>query len=163
MGKENYTIYYLLSDQLWNVCRLHLERTVLGPQVDRICDARAAPLINHLGRFRACDCKLEVGIFLPVSEEEWEFEEESVVGVAEGGERLRAGVAREATVEGLAGPNKLLPVLEAVWVGVLQQSEKRKSSARAGMRRDANLSLGAAAAATYHFGPQPLDLGILLI
>lgn len=37
----------------------------------------------HISRFRASDVELHVGIFLPVSEEQGELEQESIVGIAE--------------------------------------------------------------------------------
>jgi hypothetical protein len=37
---------YLLSDNLGVVCRLHFERAVAGPQVDRVGYRRTASFIN---------------------------------------------------------------------------------------------------------------------
>lgn len=48
---------------------------------------------HHLGRLGAADGELEIGIFLPVSEEEREFGEEAVVDVADELNGRRAGVA----------------------------------------------------------------------
>ncbi len=101
---------------------LHLEGAVLGPQVDRVGDAGATSLVHHLGRFGSGDVEFEVGVLLPVAEEERELEQEAVVGVAQGGQGLRAGVAAQAAVEGLACPDQLFPALEVVRIGVLSRS-----------------------------------------
>ena len=37
---------YLLSDELWVMGGLHLEGAVIGPQVDRIRDARATAFVH---------------------------------------------------------------------------------------------------------------------
>ena len=50
--------------------RLHLEGAVLCPQIDRMADARDAPLVDHFGRLWASNVEFEVGILLPVSEQE---------------------------------------------------------------------------------------------
>jgi hypothetical protein len=86
----------------------HLERTVVCPQVYRVGDAGATALIDlghqstrqhrgntqdlvarglypyHLGRLWTGYIELEVGIFLPVAEEEGKLEQESIVGISEG-------------------------------------------------------------------------------
>lgn len=64
---------------------LHLERAVVCPEVDRVGDAGAASLVDHLCRLWARNVELEIGIFLPVSKKERELEQESVVCVAQGG------------------------------------------------------------------------------
>lgn len=53
----------------------------------------------HLGRLSAANGELDIGIFLPVSEEERELCEEAVVDVANQLDGRRAGVARDAAFE----------------------------------------------------------------
>lgn len=45
-GEGKPTINYLLSDEVWDVCGLHFEGAVVGPQVDRIGDAGAPSLVD---------------------------------------------------------------------------------------------------------------------
>lgn len=73
----------------------------------------------HLGRLGPRDVELEVGIFFPVAEQQWELEEEAIVGIAERCQGLRAGVAVKPPFLGLACSNELLPGLEIVGVGFL--------------------------------------------
>lgn len=105
-GKKRFQ--YLLSDELWVMGGFHLERAVLGPQVDRSVDAGASLFVNlpvrlagdgsrvkesqkkkkkktnHLGGFWARYTELCIGVLLPVAEEEREFGKKAIVGVAEG-------------------------------------------------------------------------------
>lgn len=99
---------------------LHFEGAVISPKVDRVGDAGATSLVDHLCGLWARDVELKVGIFLPVSKEKRELEQEPVVCVAKGGKRLGAGVSVQATLEALAGANQFFPSLEAVGVGFLQ-------------------------------------------
>lgn len=114
---------HLLSHKGRDVCGFHLEGTVVCPKVDGICDAGASALVDHFGRLWARDVELEVGIFLPVAEKQWELEKESVVGVAQSGQGLWTGITIQAALEALAGTHKLLPSFEAVWVGLLGKRE----------------------------------------
>lgn len=52
---------------------------------------------HHLSRLGSGDVELHVGIFLPVAEEERKLEEETIVGIAERGQRLGARVAIETS------------------------------------------------------------------
>ena len=54
---------------------------------------------HHLCSFCARDRELHVGIFLPISEEEREFGEEAIVGMACGGDGLGVRVTIDATFE----------------------------------------------------------------
>lgn len=101
---------------------VHLERAVLRPEIYRVCDASAPPLIHHLGRLGARDVELQIGILLPVSEEERELEEESVVGIAKHGKRLRARIPRQPTLERFACPDELLVGVEVVRIRFLVAS-----------------------------------------
>lgn len=71
--REN-VIPYLLPDEVWVVSGLHLERAVLGPQVDGMADTCDAPLVDHLCGFGACNVEFEVGVFLPISEQQRKLE-----------------------------------------------------------------------------------------
>jgi hypothetical protein len=70
----------------------------------------------HLGRLCSSDREFEVCIFLPVSEQKWKFGEKAIIGVSSGCDRLGAGIAIQASFEGLCGTNKLLPIFEIVGV-----------------------------------------------
>ena len=98
---------------------LRFKGAILCPEIDRVADAGATTLVDHLGRLWARDVEFEIGIFLPVAEEKGKLEEESVVGLAEGSECLGTGVAVEATFESLTCANELFPVLETIRVGFL--------------------------------------------
>lgn len=74
---------------------------------------------HHFGRLGAGDLELELGVLLPEAKVEGELGEEAIEGIAAGGERGGAGVAAQATFEGLARVDELLPVLELVGVGIL--------------------------------------------
>ena len=71
---------------------------------------------HHLRCFRSSDRELQIGIFLPVSEQEREFCEEAVIVVADGVDSLRVGVAIDTTLKHLGGTDKLLPSLKVVGV-----------------------------------------------
>lgn len=110
---------YLLSHKRGNVRCLHLKGAVVCPEVDRVGDAGATALVDHLSGLWARDVELEVGIFLPVAEEKGKLEEEAVVGIAQGSQGAGARVSVQTTLEGLAGADELLPGFEAVRVGLL--------------------------------------------
>lgn len=82
MGKESSHVN-LLSHEMCDMSGLHLEGAIVGPEVDRVGNASAASLVDHLGRLWAGDVELEVGILLPVPEQEGELDEESVVCIAQ--------------------------------------------------------------------------------
>ena len=164
---------YLLSHKVGSVSGLHLEGTVLGPQIDRVGDAGAASLVDlvgtsaldspadtkrnpayHFGRLGTGDVELEVGILLPVTEEQRELEEEPVVRVAKSRQCLWTRVAIETAFEALAGADQFLPVLKVVRVGFLGT---RCAVSRGGYISSRNVS------STYNVGVEVLDLGILLI
>lgn len=79
-----------------------------------------------MGRFGSRDIKLEIGIFLPVAEEQRKLEKESVVGVAKRRKRLRTGVAVQTTVKGFARLDEVFPVFETVRVGFLRENVSRE-------------------------------------
>lgn len=91
MGKES-SLLYLLSHEMGNVGSLHFEGAIVCPKVDGVGDAGATALVDHLCGLWARDVEFEVGILLPVSEEKGKLEQESVVGVAQGGQSLGTGV-----------------------------------------------------------------------
>jgi hypothetical protein len=119
------------------VSGLHLEGTVLGPQIDRVGDTGAASLIylmsvsawlrltmvhertDHFGGLGSGNVELEVRILLPVAEKQRKLEEEAIVRVAERRQGLGTRVAVESAFQALAGANELLPALEVVGVGIL--------------------------------------------
>lgn len=78
---------------------------------------------HHLCGLGAGYLKLEVGVFLPVSEEERELGEKAVVGVAGGCNSLGTGVAVQATLLRLEGCDQLLPVLELLWLRGLRYGQ----------------------------------------
>lgn len=82
-----------------------------------------ASTTHHLRRFGPRDVELLVGILLPVAKEKGELKEETIVGVAESSDGLRARVSVEGAVH-LARADKLLPGLEAVGIGVLEQAAR---------------------------------------
>lgn len=110
---------------------LDFERTVICPQVDRICDTsnttleyltRLATLplkgtrSYHLCGFGSCDGKLQIGIFLPISEEERELCEEAIISVSCSGNCLWARVAIETTFESLSRAHEFLPIFKVIRV-----------------------------------------------
>lgn len=74
---------------------------------------------HHFSRFRSSNIEFEISIFLPVPKKERELEQKSVVGIADGGERLRARVSVETAVESFASLDQALPALKVVWVRLL--------------------------------------------
>lgn len=68
--------------------------------------------------------ELEIGILLPVAEEEWEFQQEAVVGVAKGRKRIRARVTVQTALESLACANQLLPGIVVVGISFLQWGDE---------------------------------------
>ncbi len=173
MGQgRKWSALYLLSHKVGSVSGLHLEGTVLGPQIDRVGDAGAASFVDlvgasalvssagtkrnpayHFGRLWAGDVELEVGVLLPVAEEQRELKEETVVRVTESRQCLRAGVAIETAFEALAGADQFLPVLKVVRVGFLD----------ARCTVSTGVSISRNVASTYDVDVEVLDLGIFLV
>lgn len=125
--------------------RLHFERAVVGPEIDRIGYAGTTSLIDlglvslavcrnnhtirgraahHFSRFGSSNIEFEISIFLPVPKKERELEQKSVVGIADGGERLRARVSVETAVESFASLDQALPALKVVWVRLLSRDNR---------------------------------------
>lgn len=73
---------YLLSDHIRVVTCLHLEGAVIRPQVDGVRDAGHSPLVDHFRRLRPRDRELQVSVFLPVSEQEWELGEKAIIDLS---------------------------------------------------------------------------------
>jgi hypothetical protein len=116
-GKERKpVIIYLLSNDVKIMGSLRLEGAVVGPQINGGGDASNTPFVNHVRCFCTRDGELQVGIFLPVSEQQGEFSQEPIVDVSDSCYGLRIGVAIDSTLQRLGTTNKLLPRLEVVRV-----------------------------------------------
>lgn len=100
---------YLLSNDLRFVTGFGLERAVVRPEVDRVCDAGHAALVDEFGSLSACYREFEVGVLLPITEEQREFGEESIVDIAHRGDGLRTRVSVDATFEALTSLDQFLP------------------------------------------------------
>jgi hypothetical protein len=74
----------------------------------------------HIRSFGSGDGEFQIGIFLPVSEQQRELGQEPVVDVAHCGYRLRVGVAVDASFEGLGSANEPLPGLKIIRVVELE-------------------------------------------
>lgn len=72
----------------------------------------------HVGCLGPRDRELEVGILLPIPEEQRKAREEAVVGVASGSDRARTRVAVQSSFLRLGSADQLLPALEIF--GVLE-------------------------------------------
>ena len=112
-GKERQD---LLSDDVVVMRRVHLERAVVGPEVYGRGDARDAALVDHLRSLGTANRELQVGILLPVSEEERDLGEEAVVDVANQLDGGWARVARNAAFEVRGASNERFPPLEVVFI-----------------------------------------------
>jgi hypothetical protein len=73
---------------------------------------------DHLGRLGASDSKLEIGILLPVSEEQWELCKKAIVDTSGRCDGLRTRVSVQATFETFYRAHQLFPVLKLVWTGL---------------------------------------------
>jgi len=73
---------YSLSNDLWIVAGLRLERAVVGPQIDRVRDAGHASLVDQFRSLCAGYGEFEVCIFLPVPEEQRKLGKEAIVDIA---------------------------------------------------------------------------------
>lgn len=102
------------------MARIHLEGAVVCPEVNGRRNARYTSLVNHLRRLSTAYRELEIGIFLPVSEEERELPEEAVVHVAHQLNSRRARVACDAALEIRGASDERLPSLEVVFVFYLR-------------------------------------------
>ena len=126
----------LLSDHLGFVVCLDLEAAVVGPEVNGNADASDAALVDlapcqlasclleacsahHLCRLSPGNRKFQVCISLPESVEQGVSCEKTVVSLACGCDRLRAGIAVESTFLCFSCADQLLPVLEFLRVGCL--------------------------------------------
>ena len=85
-------------------------------------------MTDHLGRLGASNGKLQVGILLPVAEEERKLREEAVVHVAHELDGGRAGVARHAALEVSGASDEGLPIFEAVLVLGLHTVSSRSNT-----------------------------------
>ena len=124
MGEGKQPCFHLLSDEMRDMGGLHLKGAVVGPEVDRVGNASTASLVDHLCRLGTRDVELQIGIFLPVSEEGGELEEITVVGVAQRRQGLGARVSVQATVESFASFDEVLPALEAVGIRLLSKNNQ---------------------------------------
>lgn len=127
---------YLLSNDIVVVIRLDLEGAVVGPEVDRGGDAGNASLIDlenrrstmltsltpgekclsthHLGSLGPGHGKLQVGILLPITKQQRELGQESIICASDCGDGLRTRVAVDSTFQVLRRTNQLFPCLEVV-------------------------------------------------
>jgi hypothetical protein len=71
---------------------------------------------HHLRRLRTANRELEIGVFLPVSEEEREFSEEAVIDVAHELDGRRTGVSSYAALELGGARNESFPSLKLIFV-----------------------------------------------
>lgn len=101
----------LLSDHIGIVACLDLEGAVVGPDIDGHANASNATLVDlnhisacsrgclfsvmshHLCGLGATNCKLEVRIFLPVTEKERKLRKKSIVCVSGSSDGLWAGIS----------------------------------------------------------------------
>ena len=70
----------------------------------------------HICRFSARNRKLQIGIFLPVSKEQRELGEESIINASCCRDGLGIGIAVDASLKRLSGTDKVLPSLEVIGV-----------------------------------------------
>ena len=70
----------------------------------------------HISCLGPRDGEFHVGIFFPVSEQQGELGEETIVDIASGRDGLGVGVAVNSTFQALAGADQFLPCLEVVGV-----------------------------------------------
>lgn len=103
---------------------------------------------HHFCSLGAGNGEFQVGILLPVAEEEREFGKEAVVGLAEGSDGMRTGIPVDTTLERLNRPNEFLPRLVVVRLLFLQ---------RVSVSYTRNLRK------TYYLGPELSELDALLI
>jgi hypothetical protein len=96
--------------------RVHLECAVVGPQVYRRCDARDTALVDHLSSLGTANGELQVGILLPVAEEQRELGEEAVVDVANQFDGGWVRIAGDAAFELRGTSDERFPLLEVVFI-----------------------------------------------
>lgn len=77
----------------------------------------------HVRSLGAGDGKLQVGIFLPITEQQRELGQEAVVNIAHGGDGLGVGVAVDSALERFASANQFLPGFEVIRVIELYDNE----------------------------------------
>lgn len=104
-----------LSDNVVVVRRIHLEAAVVGPQVYRSSDTRDTTLVYHLGSLCAANRELEVGILLPVTEEQWKLGEKAVVDVADKLDDRGTGVAGDTAFELRGASDERFPFVEIIF------------------------------------------------
>lgn len=79
----------------------------------------------HLCRFSASYRELQIGIFLPVTEQKWELGEKAIIGVARSGDGLGVGVAVDAPFKGLCSANQFFPSFEVIGIVKLKVKSVR--------------------------------------
>jgi hypothetical protein len=98
------------------VRRVHLEGAVVCPKIHRGCNAGYTALVDHLSCLCATNRELEIGIFLPISKEQWELVQKAVVDVAHQLDGRGTRVPGDAALEfGRAGDENF-PLLELVLI-----------------------------------------------
>jgi hypothetical protein len=107
---------------------LHPERAVVGPQIDRARDGAHTALVDELGGLRASNGELQIGVLLPVPEEERELGEKTVVDVAHELDGGRTRIARDASLQVRSASDKRLPPFVAVFVSALYTVSSRSYS-----------------------------------
>lgn len=148
---------------------LDLEGAVVGPQVDRVSDARNSALkdlrtlacayakklyaTDHLCSFGSSDGELQIRILLPVTEKKRELQKEAIIGVANSCDSLWTRVAVQPTLKGLCSTDELLPVLKVV--GILHLQDVNVLPGR--------LACAACYSYTHNFGVELSDLGTLVL
>ena len=73
---------------------------------------------DHFGRLWASDIEFLIGVLFPVAKEEGELQEEPIVCITKCSDRLGTRVSVESSIH-LTCAYELLPVLEAIGVGIL--------------------------------------------
>lgn len=152
MGKERKpALVHLLSDNVCVVRGLSLEGAVVGPEIDRgrntgntsfvdlftlatRSSVRCMNGAHHVCSFTPGDREFQIGIFLPVSEQQRELGEKPIIGMAHCGDCLRVGVPVDTTFECLCASNEPFPGLEIIRIIELESPVsfgRRHSSRRA--------------------------------
>lgn len=112
---------------------------------------------HHLRRLSARDRELQVGILLPVPEQQRVLGQKAVVDAPHGRNGLRVGVAVDAALEVLRGADELLPRIEVVRIfGLATRSIVRHGGSRETPGERIYIP-------AYHFGVQLLQFRILLL
>jgi hypothetical protein len=121
--------------------RFTFEQTIIRPKVYTVRDTRDASFVNlhtpsacsyakrgsqvryHFSSFRSRNGEFEVGVFLPISEQQWELCQETIIHASHVGYGFETRTAIKSPLRGFHTANEGFPGIEIVRIIFLDFSQ----------------------------------------